>query len=57
MRAKHRYDIIMIINLFRILIGYKWDWKEYQRVEFSDGLEILFICQKTGRMKKVWMGA
>ena len=46
----------MIINLFRILWGYKWEWEEHERFRFRNGIEILFICKKTGRMKKVFVG-
>jgi hypothetical protein len=47
----------MIVNLFRRIIGYKWEWEEYHRITWNDGVDIFFICKKTGRMKKVWIGA
>ena len=47
----------MIQNLIRIVFGYKWEWEEHYRHRYSDGTEFLFICKKTGRIKKVWVGA
>lgn len=46
----------MLINLLRIIFGYKWEWEEYHRHEFTNGTQILFICKKTGRMKQVFVG-
>lgn len=43
----------MVLRLFRFLWGYKYEWEEYERLYYSDGVDILFICKKSGRMKIV----
>lgn len=43
----------MILSLFRFLWGYTYEWEEYERVSYTDGVDILFICKKSGRMKIV----
>jgi len=47
----------MIINFFRWLIGYKYDWVLFSKVEYENGILYLFICKKTGRFKKIWLGS
>lgn len=46
----------MLLTIFRFLWGYNYEWEEYERFTFNNGIEILFICKKTGRMKKVFIG-
>lgn len=46
----------MIIHFFRWLIGYNWEWVEHHRERFQNGTLFLFICKKTGRIKKIWVG-
>jgi len=46
----------MIKMIWRFLWGYDYKWKEYERFVFTNGTEILFICEKSGKMKKVWIG-
>ena len=47
----------MIINALRIIFGFRWEWRLEREVEFINGVERLYICRRTGRMKKVWIGS
>ncbi len=46
----------MILNIFRILFGYNWELEERARFQFTNGVQILYICKKTGRMKQIFVG-
>lgn len=46
----------MILNLYRILIGFDWEWETLRITIFRDGEMIILKCKKTGRIKKVWTG-
>lgn len=47
----------MILNALRIIFGFRWEWHLEKEVRFSNGVELFYICQRTGRMKKVWVGS
>lgn len=46
----------MLLDFIRYIWGYNYQWEEYFRTEYKNGTQFLFICKKTGKMKKVWMG-
>ena len=46
----------MILTFLRILFGFKWEWSLVSKQEYANGTYFLFICKRSGRIKKVWMG-
>ena len=47
----------MILKIWRFLYGYNYQWEEIERIEFTDGYKIFYICKKSGTMKVVLFGA
>ena len=33
----------------------KHEWKCKAKIEYADGFQLLYICTKCGKMKKVWL--
>lgn len=33
----------------------KHEWKCKAEIEYADGVQLLYICTKCGKMKKVWL--
>ena len=46
----------MILTFLRILFGFKWEWLLVNKQVYSNGTYFLFICKRSGRIKKVWVG-
>lgn len=46
--------MVILKSLFeKIACKHKWECKA--KIEYADGFQLLYICTKCGKMKKVWL--